>query len=352
MPNQMNNLPLVSIVMPVYNEERFIAETVDYIQQQTYSNWELLVVDDQSTDKTQQILSSLAEQDNRIKFIVRNRTPKGAQTCRNTGIEMSSGKYIMVIDSDDIIRSHALMQRVSFMEANPELDFAIFKGVNFDERTQRINDGRKWGFNPHCDVLSTFLMAEYSFSMWNCIFKANIVKNNLFDETIMIYQDFDFLVRILLQQPVYSFDENSEIDYLYRQGHSGTITSNFISDGKYESTKRLFKKTMDEISVLSDFENKKNDYFGFFRLQLEKVALSGTSDQLKDFQIFIRSYYGLPHSIKLAIANILFRGPFISSSKYRRKYVHLVMALLYRPTLLLRYLPGMGNGRVRQKAKA
>lgn len=352
MPTQINNTPLVSVVMPAFNVEKYMAETINYVQQQTYTNWELLVVDDQSKDNTQDIVTSFAEKDGRIRLVVRDREPKGAQACRNIGIEIASGKYVLILDSDDIIRPYALMQRVSFMEAHPELDFAIFKGINYDDRTKTINENRKWGFNPHCDVLSRFLMANYPFGMWNCIFKANIVKNNLFDERIMIYQDFDFLIRILLQQPKYSFDENSEIDYLYRQGHTGTITSNFIAQGKYESTKYLFKKTMEEIGELSDFERKKKDYFGFFRLQLEKVALSGTSMQLKDYQAFIRSYYGFPYSLKLFIASLLLRGPLISNPRYRQKYVHFVMAILYSPTTIFRQLSRIANAHIIQRKGA
>ena len=352
MPIQINNIPLVSIVMPAFNEEKFMAETIVYIQQQTYTNWELIVVDDQSKDNTQAIVASFSDKDDRIKLIVRNREPKGAQVCRNTGIEAASGKYILILDSDDIIRPYALMQRVSFMEEHPDLDFAIFKGINYDEKTKTINENRKWGVNPHCDIISRFLMANYPFGMWNCIFKANIAKNNLFDEKIMIYQDFDFLIRILLQQPNYAFDENSEIDYLYRQGHTGTITSNFISEGKYESTKYLFKKTMVEISELSDFENKKKDFFGFFRLQLEKVALTGTSNQLKDFQTFIRSYYAFPYSVKLSIANTLLKGPIMSNSRYRQRYVHFVIAILYSPAKIFRQLSRIGNAHIVPKEES
>lgn len=330
--------PLVSIVIPAYNEERFIADTIGYLQKQTYTDWELYIVDDQSTDNTQKFVEPFSDKDSRINLVIRDREPKGAQTCRNIGISLATGKYIIILDSDDIILSHALLQRVTFMEDHPELDFAIFKGTNYDERSQSVDENRKWGINPHGDVLSSFLTGCYPFGVWNCIFKADLVKRTLFDEKIKIYQDFDFLVRILLQKPNYDFAENSEVDYLYRQGHTGTITSNFISEGKYESTKYLIKKTMDEIGGLEDFENKKIAYFGFFKLQLEKVALSGTRDQLKDFKGFVRSYYGFPYSIKLAIAKLFLRGPFMYNSRYRRKYVHFVMALLYSPAAILRHI--------------
>lgn len=342
MLKQLSNPPLVSIVMPAFNEERFMGETIGYILKQTYTNWELFIVDDQSTDRTQNIVKSFSEHDDRINLVIRDREPKGAQACRNIGINSASGKYIIVIDSDDIIRDYALVQRVSFMEEHPELDFAVFKGINYNDRTQEVDEGRKWGVNPHCDVLSRFLNSNYPFGVWNCIFKTEIVKRTLFDEKIMIYQDFDFIIRILLQNLNYAFDETSEVDYLYRQGHTGTITSNFISEGKYESTKYLFKKTMDEIGSLEDFEDKKNTYFSFFKQQLEKVALSGTRDQLKDFKGFVRSYYGFPYSIKLAIAVFFLRGPLMSNSRYRRKYVHFVMVLLYSPAAILRHIKRQG----------
>jgi glycosyltransferase involved in cell wall biosynthesis len=107
MSMHIDSTPLVSIVMPAYNEERFIAETIGYVQQQTYTNWELLVVDDRSNDSTQAVVASFAEKDERIKLIIRNREPKGAQACRNIGVMTASGQYILVLDSDDIIRPYA-----------------------------------------------------------------------------------------------------------------------------------------------------------------------------------------------------------------------------------------------------
>ena len=145
-------------------------------------------------------------------------------------------------------------------------------------------------------------------------------------------EDFDFIVRTLLKTSKYSFAENSEIDYLYRQGHTGTITSNFTANGKYESTLYLFSKTMEELSSLQDSEIRKKQYYGFFKLQLEKVALSGTKEELREYFRFVRKYYGFPYSIKLSIAKLLLRGPFVNNQKYKKKYVHFIVALLYHPS--------------------
>lgn len=327
-----NEIPMVSIVIPAYNVELYMAETIGYLINQTFQNWELILVDDQSDDSTRNIIEKYCGIDSRIKLFVRDRLPKGAQVCRNTGVEKAAGKYLIILDSDDIIKPCCLQQRVDFMEEHPELDFSVFKGANYNSKTETIDLNRKWGYDPHADVLSLFLKARYPFGVWNCIFKTEVAKDIMFDEKLKVYQDFDFIVRTLLKTSKYSFAENSEIDYLYRQGHTGTITSNFTANGKYESTLYLFSKTMEELSSLQDSEIRKKQYYGFFKLQLEKVALSGTKEELREYFRFVRKYYGFPYSIKLSIAKLLLRGPFVNNQKYKKKYVHFIVALLYHPS--------------------
>lgn len=333
-----NNQPLVSIVIPAYNQERFIGETIDYIISQTYENWELLIIDDRSTDKTQEIVEKAARSDTRIRLTIRDRDPKGAQTCRNTGIDNAKGDYIMILDSDDIIRPYCLEQRVEFMLKNPEIDFGVFHGASYNQKEEKVVNTNKWGVDPGGNVLPFFLEANYPFGVWNAMFKTTVAKETGFDEVLQIYQDFDFIVRVVLQGYTYKFDPDSEVDYLYRQGHSGAITSNFISEGKYESTKYLFSKTMSEIENLPDFLDLKDHFFSFFILQLKKVAFSGSKQQLKDFFGYVFSYYGSPYSSKLRWIKFFLHGPFFSSNKIRTKYVNFVFALIYSPKDITRRL--------------
>ena len=92
---------LISIIMPTYNCGAFIGETIATVQAQTYSHWELLVVDDCSTDDTAKMMASLAKSDPRIRY-VRLETNSGAAMARNRAMELAQGRYMAFLDSDDL----------------------------------------------------------------------------------------------------------------------------------------------------------------------------------------------------------------------------------------------------------
>lgn len=92
---------LVSIITPSYNSAKFIAETIQSVQNQTYSNWEMIIVDDGSSDETENVVLSIIQNDNRIQFHKLNQN-SGPAVARNTGIEKASGDYMTFIDADDI----------------------------------------------------------------------------------------------------------------------------------------------------------------------------------------------------------------------------------------------------------
>jgi len=105
---------LVSIITPVYNAEDFVEETIRSVQSQTYKNWEMLLVDDCSTDSSANIISLFAENDERIKYI-RLEQNSGAAVTRNTGIEKARGNFIAFLDSDDVWKKDKLERQVEFL---------------------------------------------------------------------------------------------------------------------------------------------------------------------------------------------------------------------------------------------
>lgn len=110
----MENQPLVSVIMPCYNMEKFIAFTIESVQQQTYTQWELLIVDDASTDRTADIVESHQKQDDRIHFFVKPQHSGIADT-RNRCIQMAKGRYLAFLDSDDLWHPEKLEQQLRFM---------------------------------------------------------------------------------------------------------------------------------------------------------------------------------------------------------------------------------------------
>ena len=108
---------LVSIIMPTYNCGNFIGETIDSVIAQIYENWELIIVDDCSTDNTEEIVNVYRKKDSRIKY-KKLATNSGAAVARNRGIELADGKYIAFLDSDDLWQPKKLDTQIKFMNNN------------------------------------------------------------------------------------------------------------------------------------------------------------------------------------------------------------------------------------------
>ena len=114
---------LVSIVVPVYNSEKFLKETIKTVTEQTYKNWELILVNDCSTDNSKSTIEKYAKEDNRIK-VINLKENSGAAIARNTGIEQAKGKYLAFLDADDLWNKEKLEKQIKFMEAN-EYEFTF-----------------------------------------------------------------------------------------------------------------------------------------------------------------------------------------------------------------------------------
>lgn len=108
---------LVSIITPLYNSERFIEETIKSVKSQTYSNWELILIDDCSIDSSKDIIEKYKDYDKRIIYIKLD-TNSGVSTARNVGIEKAKGRYIAFLDSDDIWKRNKLEEQIRFMSEN------------------------------------------------------------------------------------------------------------------------------------------------------------------------------------------------------------------------------------------
>ncbi len=123
--------PLISIITPLYNAAPFIAQTIASIQAQTYSNWELLIVDDNSNDDSVAIVKSLALNDNRIK-VTEEKVNKGAANARNKATSLSNGTYIAFLDADDLWHPQKLEKQINFMLEN-ECLVSFTSYVHIDE---------------------------------------------------------------------------------------------------------------------------------------------------------------------------------------------------------------------------
>ena len=117
----MENQPLVSIIMPSYNAEKYIAESIESVLHQTYSNWELLITDDCSNDQTPSIVQSYANKDPRIDFVIASKH-SGIANTRNQSIARAKGRFVAFLDNDDLWVTEKLEKQLRFLLKN---DFAF-----------------------------------------------------------------------------------------------------------------------------------------------------------------------------------------------------------------------------------
>ncbi|AHM58641.1 glycosyl transferase family 2 [Flammeovirgaceae bacterium 311] len=210
--------PDISIIIPCFNRERFITDTIESVLSQTYSNWELIVVDDGSTDNSIKILKSYSEKDERISYFERLRLPKGAPTCRNIGVENARGEYIIYLDSDDILAEYCLERRRSAIK-DTTYDFCVFKAYEFKEVIQNVTGVFYTPSAPGKDHLSLFLEYIPPWQTMSPIWKKSFLcKVGGFTEGLRRFQDIDFHIKALALKPYFKVYEDLEPDCYYRLG--------------------------------------------------------------------------------------------------------------------------------------
>lgn len=135
-----NAKPLVSIITPSYNVEKYISSTIDSVLNQSYQNFEMLIVDDMSTDNTCKIVNEYIKKDKRIKLFV---LPKkgGASEARNKALKEANGKYVAFLDSDDLWKPEKLEKQIKFMEEN-NIDFSYTDYEYMDHNGKLIDKKR------------------------------------------------------------------------------------------------------------------------------------------------------------------------------------------------------------------
>jgi glycosyltransferase involved in cell wall biosynthesis len=117
----------VSVIIPCYNRERLLGETLDSLRGQTYSDWEAIVVDDNSQDNSVEVGHRYGRLDSRIHAVSRQGDRKGGNICRNQGLALAQGEYIVFLDSDDLLSPFCLQHRVAAMDNASHYGFGVYQ---------------------------------------------------------------------------------------------------------------------------------------------------------------------------------------------------------------------------------
>ena len=244
--------PMVSIIMPTYNRAGYIAETIASIRNQTYANWELIIVDDGSDDNTEEIIGYI--KDSRIQFYKAGRIGTGSKI-KNIGLEKATGELIAFIDSDDLWAPTKLEKQVNALQQYPEAGFSLTGGYNFRNINEPLEyfyqqrEGVKYG-----DVFIACFKSEIAATTPTLILKKECVAvTGGFKDTKPL-SDVDFILSlarnfnaIILYEPLFYrrlHDMNySSLNWEKRhyqglemiRSYKGSLPSELISDSLFKS---------------------------------------------------------------------------------------------------------------------
>lgn len=216
--------PVVSVIMPVYNGERFLEECIKSVLNQTFVEFELLIIDDGSTDATPDICRTISDQDQRVKLL-KNRG-KGVSSARNLGLEHAKGKYITFVDGDDVLLPNALAQMLDLIIKN-KAPVIISQYRTFTERfIQKARGGIKPGLYDRAGVdmlRSEMANGHLPTYVWSMMFRKQKFGTVRFRQDISIMEDTVFYMEILeLAHKVYV---SKEVTYYYRVNTSSLSRS-------------------------------------------------------------------------------------------------------------------------------
>lgn len=236
----------VSVIMPVYNGEKYIREAIDSVLGQTYENFELILIDDASTDRSIEFIKNY--NDPRI-ILIQNKKNMGIAMTRNIGIRNAQGKYIAFLDDDDIACLDRLEKQVEAMEKSPQNNIVAGRYINVNEFGEAISDTSQCFNNPKYIKASMCFVNLFC----NCEFllrKSFIQKHSIsYREHQFGMEDYMFWIECLKYTDIVCIDELVLKHRQYRQNTTNLIKEKHIKE-RIAQRKRIQEKMLSQIGVI------------------------------------------------------------------------------------------------------
>ena len=183
--------PKVSVIMPVYNGEAYLIDAATSVLQQSFSDLELIIIDDGSTDQTSSILQNIAA-DQRVKVIT-NEENSGLTYTRNRGICNATGEYIAMLDSDDVALSHRLEKQVAFLDANPEFAM-VGSSIDLISSDDRYIRTQHYPMPSAC--IPSLLLFQNNFAQSTVMIRKSSLPSECYRQEYPPAEDYDLWVRL------------------------------------------------------------------------------------------------------------------------------------------------------------
>jgi glycosyltransferase involved in cell wall biosynthesis len=264
---------LVSIVIPTKDRSTLLMQTIESIRRQTFDEWEALVIDDASSDDTPARMAEITREDPRIRFHVLPPPRTGAPAGRNLGVELARGEYLIFLDSDDLLAPHCLEQRVAAMNANPQLDFAVFPCQLF--RNEPGDEQLLWNADTDEDDLDRFLRMDIPWQTTSPIWRRSALANvGPWDEQALAAQDWELHIRALVAGLRYKKLEHPDCYWRRPDAQRYSIGKSSRHNAEYLRSREPLIARMLELLVQRDLLTppRKQMFVGMYFQAAERLA--------------------------------------------------------------------------------
>lgn len=291
-----DNCPLVSVVIPTFNRDKYVIESLESVFNQTYTSTEIIVVDDGSTDTTEEILRPYFS---RIRYIKKENN--GNAAARNTGLDYAKGEYVAFLDSDDIWLPEKLLKQIEFLENNPRCAFVYCGAYLIDENGREVGM-RLLQKNEEPSFETLYEKNRIISLSFVVVRKMSLDQVGWFDEDLRQSPDYDLYLRL---SRLFEYNCINELLCKYRV-HSANISGNL--EGRVKAHLHIFGKS--EISghmgLRGAIRRKAKIYYQVASVYYdEKKYLKASWKFLRS--IFCDPYFGLTFKDK-KFSNIRFQG--------------------------------------------
>ena len=262
------NEPLVSVIIPTYNRAHLIAETLDSVSAQTYQNWECIIVDDGSSDNTDEVVGEYVNKDNRFKYYHRPEEHlPGGNGARNYGFKMSQGEYVNWFDSDDLMVAEKFKNQIDIFNRSSKIDvvfsnFQFFKSDKSESKKLTTITISKENFIKKYVLKKT--LAPINSALW----QKKTILNFQFNEQLIQYQEYEYFGRIFSSEPNISFCDKSYV--LVRVNHESITTTKINLSQVQRSVSHIAAK----LNLIKSFDHRHDIQIGLLNHLLKGLNSS------------------------------------------------------------------------------
>ncbi|WP_052158155.1 glycosyltransferase family 2 protein [Lacinutrix jangbogonensis] len=203
----MHIKPLISIIIPTYNRAQIIGDTLDSVLAQTYTNWECIVVDDGSSDNTENVIAIYCEKDARFQYHKRPKERlKGGNAARNYGFEVSNGEFIIWYDSDDVMLEEKLQQHINMFSNKTTIDATVTNSSHYNFISKKPYKLWREQLTSN-NLISDFIALKAGWHTGDALWKLESLKTLSFNETLACAQDWEFNLNAIITGKTFVFKD-------------------------------------------------------------------------------------------------------------------------------------------------